>query len=144
MRVNVARLSISEFDYALSALITLLGDAVNSGASLGYLTETPISEYENFWRMEFRKVEEGQNVILVARTETELIGVVCLNNVGKANQRHRAEVKKLLVALDHQKQGIATRLMSEVEAIAKAEGKSLLNLDTESNSAAEFLYQKLG
>ena len=144
MTITVARLRVSEFNQTLIGLVTLLKDSVKSGASLGYLTDSPISEYEKFWQKEFRKVEENQNVILVARIETELIGVVCLNAVGKANQQHRAEVRKLLVALDHQNQGIATKLMTELEAIAKTLGKSLLNLDTESNSAADYLYQKLG
>lgn len=144
MTTTVARLHISEFDSVLIQLVTLLKDGVASGASLGYLNGSPISGYEDFWQTEFNKVEEGQNVILVARKETELIGVVCLTSVGKANQLHRAEVRKLLVALDHQNQGVATKLMEEVVVIAKAEGKSLLTLDTETNSAAEFLYQKLG
>jgi GNAT superfamily N-acetyltransferase len=144
MALTVSRLTIAEFDQTLKGLLTLLKDAVNSGASLGYLAESPISEYENFWQKEFRDVQAGLTTILIARKQEHLAGVVCLSEVGKANQIHRAEVRKLLVVLDQQNQGIATTLMAEVEFTARAAGKSLLTLDTESNSAADYLYQKLG
>ena len=144
MKFCVAKLQISEFDQTLSNLVTVLRDSVNSGASLGYLAESPISDYKSFWQKEFRDVEAGLTTILIARKQEHLVGVVCLSEVGKANQIHRAEVRKLLVTLDQQNQGIATALMAEVECAARAAGKSLLTLDTESNSAAEFLYQKLG
>ena len=144
MTLTVERLTIAEFDQTLKGLLTLLKDAVNSGASLGYVAESPISDYKYFWQKEFRDVEAGLTTILIARKQEHLVGVVCLSEVGKANQNHRAEVRKLLVVFDQQNQGIATALMAEVESAARAAGKSLLTLDTESNSAADYLYQKLG
>ena len=60
------------------------------------------------------------------------------------NQRHRAEVLKLLVHPTVRRCGIARALMVELEAVAESEGRTLLTLDTWSGSAAELLYRSLG
>jgi ribosomal protein S18 acetylase RimI-like enzyme len=60
------------------------------------------------------------------------------------NQPHRGEVAKLLVHRAARRQGIAERLMERAEAEARAEGKTLLVLDTVTGDPAERLYARLG
>ena len=51
---------------------------------------------------------------------------------------------KLLVHRDARGRGVAGRLMTELEATAAAEGRTLLVLDTETGSPAERLYTRWG
>jgi ribosomal protein S18 acetylase RimI-like enzyme len=60
------------------------------------------------------------------------------------NQQHRAEVLKLLVHPRARRRGIARALMIAAEAVAQAEGRTLLTLDTWTGRAAEGLYLSLG
>jgi GNAT superfamily N-acetyltransferase len=58
--------------------------------------------------------------------------------------RHRAEVAKLMVHQHGRGQGISTRLMDSLEAFARAQGRTLLLLDTQTGSLAETLYRRWG
>ena len=60
------------------------------------------------------------------------------------NQPHHGEIAKLLVHRSARKRGIAQLLMEHAEAEARAEGKSLLVLDTVTGDAAERLYADSG
>jgi GNAT superfamily N-acetyltransferase len=60
------------------------------------------------------------------------------------NQPHRAEIAKLLVHRFARRRGIAKLLMERAEAEARAEGKTLLVLDTVTGDDAERLYARLG
>ncbi len=50
----------------------------------------------------------------------------------------------MLVHRQARRRGVAQRLMAEVEAVARAEGKSVLVLDTVTGGDAERLYQRAG
>ena len=60
------------------------------------------------------------------------------------NQPHRGEIAKLLVHRAARRRGVARLLMEGAEAEARAEGKSLLVLDTVTGDPAERLYERLG
>ena len=53
------------------------------------------------------------------------------------NQPHRAEIAKLLVHRSARRRGIARQLMERRRGEARAEGKTLLVLDTVTGDAAE-------
>ena len=61
-----------------------------------------------------------------------------------SNQPDRAEIAKLLVHRSARRRGIARLLMERAEAEARAEGKTLLVLDTVTGDDAERLYERLG
>ncbi|MBK3424247.1 GNAT family N-acetyltransferase, partial [Methylobacterium ajmalii] len=63
---------------------------------------------------------------------------------GPPNGRHRAEITKVLVHPRARRRGLGRALMNEAEAVARAEGRSLLVLDTRSHDAGEALYRSLG
>jgi ribosomal protein S18 acetylase RimI-like enzyme len=60
------------------------------------------------------------------------------------NQPHRADVKKLLVHRAARNTGIGERLMRDVERFARHHDRSLLVLDTVTDSPGYRLYERLG
>jgi ribosomal protein S18 acetylase RimI-like enzyme len=60
------------------------------------------------------------------------------------NQPHRADIAKLLVRRSARRRGIAWQLMERAEEEARAEGKTLLVLDTVTGDPAESLYERMG
>jgi ribosomal protein S18 acetylase RimI-like enzyme len=129
----------------IEALIELLRDSVQSGASVGFLATLTPDENVAYWRDTVVEVERGRRVLLVADTAGGAVaGSVQLSLTLKENGRHRASVEKLLVHTRYRGSGLARRLMSAVEQEAAAAGVTLLVLDTEVASLADTIYPRMG
>lgn len=129
----------------LTALHTLLRDAVEGGASVGFLVPFPEPEVAAFWSGIFSSVAAGHRVLLVARDESGLIvGSVQLDLAQKPNSRHRCEVQKLLVLRSLRGRGLGFALMQAAESAARAARRTLLVLDTSASGNALGLYQRCG
>src|SRR5206468_635735 len=89
-------------------------------------------------------VEQGTRVLVAAFDGDCVVGTVQVNLALPPNQPHRGDVAKLLVHRSTRRRGVARRLMEAVEAEARAEGRTLLVLDTVTGSEAERLYARLG
>jgi GNAT superfamily N-acetyltransferase len=90
-------------------------------------------------------VARGERILLIAEDgEGRVVGTVQLITALPDNQPHRADVAKMLVHRRARRRGIAQRLMAAVDATARAEGKTVLVLDTVTGSDAERLYQRAG
>jgi acetyltransferase len=141
---EIARLT--EFDALanLPGLATLLEDAVNNGASVGYLRPLDSRLSNRYWREVCDALATGGRILLVARDGVEIVGSVQLDLSRKPNGRHRAEVQKLLVLSRHRRRGIARDLMRAIEEEARRANRSLLVLDTESGSDAVAFYESQG
>jgi GNAT superfamily N-acetyltransferase len=83
-------------------------------------------------------------VLLVCRDAGRVRGSVLLNRHTSENGSHRAEVAKLLVHRSVRREGRGEALVRAAEAEARRLGLTLLLLDTQSRSAAERLYRRLG
>ncbi|MBT9393319.1 GNAT family N-acetyltransferase [Hymenobacter sp. NST-14] len=133
---------------ALSAyqphLMELLRDAVDSGASVGFLPPLPDAEARRFWQELGPALAAGTTLLLVAEEAGQLVGTVQLHLATKPNGRHRAEVAKLLVHSRAQRRGIGRQLMQAVEELARQHGRRTLVLDTLQGAPSELLYQGLG
>jgi ribosomal protein S18 acetylase RimI-like enzyme len=90
------------------------------------------------------EVEQGRRLLLAAFLNGGLVGTVQVALALPPNQPHRAEIAKLLVHSSARRRGIAELLMQRAEAEARAEGKTLLVLDTVTGDSAERLYERLG
>lgn len=127
-------------------LADILRDVVNNGgASVSFVI--PVSEEEalNYWAKVANDIESGSTILLGAFTDDDhLVGTVQLVLAWQPNAPHRAEVAKMLVHGDYQRQGIATQLMIAAEEHALAANRWLLTLDTERDNHSEKLYSKLG
>jgi len=140
----IARLDADRAAALLPSLVALLQDAVDGGASVGFLPPLAAAEAEAYWRGLLPEVADGTRLLFAATAGDEVLGSVQLGLAQRANSRHRAEVQKLLVHSRARRQGLGTRLMQTAEAAALAAGRRLLVLDTLLGSPAELVYQRLG
>ena len=127
----------------LNTLSELLIDAVQGGASVGFLSPLPLESANSYWQGVFEALGEGL-ALWVAFEGERAVGSVQLSLCLKQNGLHRAEVQKLFVHSDYRGQRIASRLLDTLERFAYANGRTLLVLDTEAGSHAESVYRHLG
>ena len=130
----------------VAALAGILMDCVEGGASVSFMAPLSVERAEAFWRGVAAGVSEGERIVLVAEeTGTgELVGTVQVILKQPENQPHRADVAKMLVHRRVRRRGVGARLMQAAEAAAREAGKTLLVLDTVSESDAFRLYERLG
>jgi GNAT superfamily N-acetyltransferase len=122
----------------------LLLDAVAGNASIGFPAGLTRDEAHRFWADIANAVSAGRLILLAARVDGRVVGTVQLGFSQYPNGRRRADVAKLLVHSSMRRRGIATELMNAAEEHARLASRTLLILDTETGSAAEVLYRKLG
>ncbi|GGG28425.1 GNAT family N-acetyltransferase [Hymenobacter glacieicola] len=145
MPINIRPLTVATFPQHLNGLVALLQDAVDSGASVGFLPPLAADEAREYWRGIEAALPTGHVLLLVAEEENgELVGTVQLHLATKANATHRAEVAKLLVPTWAQRRGIGRQLMHAVEELARQQHRTTLVLDTLQGAGSELLYQGLG
>lgn len=135
--------SSEDLERYIPSFALLLKEAVERGASLGYLNGVSSEICEEYWEEALGEVAKKKGKILYAADGHEIVGVVHLAFATKQTAQHRAEVRKLIVREDHRGRGIARKLMEALELEARISGKTLLYLDTETNSDADFLYPQL-
>jgi len=123
-------------------LATILIDAVDGGASVGFLAPLDPIRAQHWWR---EALKPDTTITLVAREPTgRTVGVLQLRLVTYPNGDHRAEVAKLLVHRVARGRGIGHALMERLEAEAMVRDRWLLMLDTQTRSPAEGMYEGMG
>ena len=125
-------------------LARLLLDAVDGGASVGYLPPLSRAEALAYARGVAEAVVGGGRVLLVARANGRVIGSGQLDLAQRANGRHRAEVAKVMTLSAWRGRGVGRSVMLALEDEARRLGRSTLVLDTRSGDSSEALYQSLG
>mgnify|MGYP003764864441 CR=1 FL=1 len=141
---EIVRLSPDAFEAAAGELGGVLHAAVHAGASVGFLLPCPPEETAAFWRNQVPAVRAGDKHVFVARQDGRILATTTLITGGPPNGRWRAEIAKVLTHPDARRQGLASRLMAAAEAVARADGRRVLVLDTWTGSDAERLYRALG
>lgn len=141
---SIERLTEEQAQTVLPDLIALMQNVVSDGASIGFLYPLSAEVAEAYWRDVIREVGQQSRVLLVARSDGEVVGTAQLGLCSRPNSLHRAEVQKLFVHTRCRGQGIAKALMSAIEQEARAAGRSLLVLDTERGQIAEAMYECSG
>jgi ribosomal protein S18 acetylase RimI-like enzyme len=132
-------------DREIDALARILHAVVHDGAGVSFILPFSRDDARAFWLdAVLPAVESGTRRVLLASLGERIVGTVQLDLATPPNQRHRAEVMKLLVHPSARRQGIARALMIAVESIARADARRLLTLDTWTGGAAERLYTSLG
>ena len=127
----------------LTSLVELLADAVSTNSSVGFMASSTAEDFEEFWRSEFEKVSRG-NIILIAERSNTAVGSVIVTREQRANGRHRAEFRKLLVHSAHQKFGVGSLLESSATQTAKKSGIELLYLDSATMYLVDGIYERWG
>ncbi|MFE7385173.1 GNAT family N-acetyltransferase [Streptomyces zhihengii] len=171
--VTVRRLTAEALPAAAEGLGALLADAVDDGASVGFLAPLAIDRAAAYWSGLAPALADGTVTVWTAHADNgggndgkrhadddgtgtstgtgtgtssggRLIGTVQLRSETSPNGTHRAEVAKLLVHRDARGRGVARLLLTAAEECARDAGRTLLLLDTQTGSAAEHLYRSAG
>ena len=129
----------------LPELTGLLVDAVDGGASNGFLRPLDPADASAYWDGRVGDIEAGRSILLATTgADDALTGIVVVDLAGQPNGQHRAEVTKLMVHSQARRKGVGAALLTEAEAVALARGRWLLVLDTVPGSDAERLYRRHG
>jgi GNAT superfamily N-acetyltransferase len=142
--VEIRRLDAAEARAALDGLAAVLHDCVDGGASVSYMAPFSHADARAAFETVVVDVEQGRRVLLAAFDDGEIVGTVQINLATPPNQPHRGDIAKLLVRRSARGRGVAAQLMAAAEREARAEGRTLLVLDTVTGDPAERLYTRLG
>ena len=140
-RARVRQLEPDEARARTAELAALLQEAVDAGMALGQLA--PVNTAQAFAEM-IDALEPGERLLFGAFVDEELVGTAQLERARPANSRHRAEVMRVVVRGDAQRQGVGRELMRAVEVTAAALGITLLWLTTHDGTPACAFYERLG
>ena len=143
-QIEIRRLASTDLHEHLDALAAVLQDCVAGGASVSYMAPFSHEQARAAFAAVAVEVEQDRRLLLAAFADGDLIGTVQVMLALPPNQPHRAEIAKLLVHRSARRRGVARLLMEHAEAEARAEGKTLLVLDTVTGDPAERLYERLG
>ncbi|MFI9208275.1 GNAT family N-acetyltransferase [Streptomyces sp. NPDC053253] len=131
--------------HTLAGLAELLVDAVDGGASVGFLAPLETARAAAWWSGVAEEAAAGVRDVWAAHApDGSFSGVVTLVRTGTDNGRHRGEIARLLVRGTARGRGLGRRLLATAEAHAAATGLRLLVLDTQTDSPAERLYRGAG
>ncbi|MBL8759031.1 MAG: GNAT family N-acetyltransferase [Phycisphaerae bacterium] len=131
-------------DAAVGALAGVLIDCVEGGASVGFMQPIARERAERFWRRIAADVAGGARALLVAEDDRGIFGTVQLELDTPDNQPHRADLCKMLVHRRGRRRGVGAALMRAAEDLARTCGRTLLVLDTVTNSDASRVYERAG
>jgi len=140
----IMSLTPEQSEEAIGQLVDLLIDAVDSGASIGFMPPIGKEEALAYWRDVIAAMRAGRRLLLAAMDGDLVQGSVQLDLEPRANGNHRAEVIKLFVHRRARRRGLARALLLEVESAARRLGRTLLLMDTRKGGDAEKMCESLG
>ncbi len=126
------------------ALRILLVETVAGGGSVSFLHPLSPETAAGFWDGSLAAAGRGERIVLGAFEGDALLGTVTLVLDMPENQRHRAEIAKMMTRPSARGRGVASALMREAERLAGEHGRTLLVLDTATVEGASPFYEKLG
>ncbi len=145
MSVAIEVLDAEQAARERGGLLALLQDAVDSGASVGFLPPLADAEGAAYWRGVIEAARDGSCVLLGAREpDGSLVGTAQLLLATRPNGSHRAEVAKVIVHTRARRRGIGRALMLAIEERARRLGRTTLVLDTRRGDPSERLYTAVG
>lgn len=145
MTPRLVWLDDATIDAALPRLGEILMAVVAQNASVGFVWPIEPARIAAYWQGVASAVRGNHKAIVVAYdTQGVLVGTAQIEQASSTNGAHRAEVMKVLVHPDAQRQGVGWALMQAVEAFARTRGWTLLLLDTKLGDSGERLYARAG
>ncbi|KAL7918110.1 acyl-CoA N-acyltransferase [Trichoderma austrokoningii] len=154
-QINIVRFSPSQHDKFLPAIIQMHIDCIEAdGALLRFhspFTLEKRSKMETFWKARLSQISTGHRITLIAlssrdgQQEADVAGIVELGMTDADTGPFRGDLEMLMVSPRYRRRGLASKLMDELEEIAKEEKRTLLFLSTDIGSTAEkYLYPRRG
>ena len=142
--IRITALSAADYEAAIAGLAALLVDAVDGGAAVNFLAGVDEATAARWWRARVGAVADGTISPFVAFDGERVVGSVLLIRSPNPNSPHRAEIAKVIIHRSVRRRGLGSALMAAAETTARAEGRWLLVLDTETGSEAEAFYRATG
>src|SRR5687767_11526511 len=122
------------------ALADVLLDCVEGGASIGFMHPLSRGKAVAFWEGVLASAARGERILLVAEdSDGTVVGTVQVVLTMPDNQPHRADIAKMQVHRRARRRGVGAALMRAAEDAAREAGRTLLVLDTVTDSDAERL-----
>lgn len=142
----ITRIDGPEARNRIDELAALLRNAVEHGASMGFVLPLQEEEVRAYWASVFVDIDAGKKRLFIATaSDGSCHGTAQLALEMRSNGLHRAEVQKVIVRHSARGAGVGAALMSTAEADAKALGRSLLFLDTSVGpGGAVRFYEQIG
>jgi GNAT superfamily N-acetyltransferase len=132
-------------DREIAGLCDVLIDCVEGGASVSFLLPMSRAKAEAFWRGATLSVARGERVVLAAEDGAgAIVGTVSVVWAQPENQPHRGDVTKMLVHRRARGRGVGAALLAAAEQNALGAGRTLLVLDTVTDTDAYRLYERHG
>ncbi|MEP6621661.1 MAG: GNAT family N-acetyltransferase [bacterium] len=144
MTIDIRPIPAPEIESRVPALTALLAEAINDGASLGFLPPLDVQDGRNYWISLSQEIRSGARVLLAAFSDEHLIGAAQLALPQWPNARHRAEIQKVMVAGSMRGRGVGTMLMSALHDVARRRGRHLLLLTARHGDRSQTFYASLG
>ncbi len=128
----------------IESLADLLLDAVEGGASIGFMLPLERRRAVDYWQTLATALGREERALLIAEDTLGICGTVQLILNLPDNQPHRADIAKVIVHRRARRRGLGEALMHSAERTARECNRTLLVLDTVSQSPAARLYERLG
>ena len=138
--VVVARLDAAAAVAAIPRLAEVLRECVDAGASVSFHAPLSAGKAQAHWKSIASRAAIGERVLLVAWVDGVMVGTATLGLDVADDQRHRAEIRTLLVAPGARRRGIGRMLLHATEAAARDAGREVLSLNSPSGGGAERLF----
>jgi GNAT superfamily N-acetyltransferase len=142
--VAIRPLPAAEAEARIGELAAILVDAVAHGASVNFVAGFDHAEAAAFWRGQLPGIADCGRILLIAEDRGAIVGTTVLTLAHQPNAPHRAEIGKMLVHSTARRRGLGTRLLAAAEETARRLGRTLLLLDTQTDSAGDRLYRSCG
>ena len=132
----------------IEELATILHDCVTKGASVSFMNPFTMTEAIDFYTAIADAVRREEIILFAALENHHAVSTCQLIPAKKPNQKHRADLAKLLVHSNHRNKGIGASLLAAADQEVKRRGLKLVTLDTALNTAEPLYlragYQKVG
>ncbi|KAL7811101.1 putative acetyltransferase [Trichoderma gracile] len=153
--ITITRFSPPQHTPLIPAIIQMHIDCIQAdGALLRFhppFTPEKRHKMETFWDERLSQISTGRRIVLIALAPTEgsdqgdVAGIVELGMPDADTGPFRGDLEMLMVSPKYRRRGLAAKLISDLEEIAREEKRTLLQLSTDVGSAAEkYVYPRLG
>ncbi len=143
LAITVRAVTVDEFPSLVPALVDLLIDTVDNGASLGFLPPVVPATAWKYWSALGPELATGSRLLVGVFHDGQVAGAGQLWLPSLPNALHRAEVQKVFIARMLRGRGVGASLMAALHASARQRGRSLLLLNARREVADRF-YKPLG
>jgi ribosomal protein S18 acetylase RimI-like enzyme len=144
MSIIIRPVSSAELGSCVPALTQLLREAVDAGASLGFLPPLARDVATDYWLSLRPALLAGTRLLLAASADGGIVGSGQLSFPSAPNGRHRVRLQKLFVAQAARQRGLGALLMDALHESARERGRSLVLLSARRGDPAERFYRRLG